>query len=138
MLLRRVLRRTLRPSFGQGVISLSSRPVWQPLPPPLSQSSVADDIQRAEQFVMELGYPSEVAAGVVNTLQSADWGLPAGGVHACVERLAGRWEVGEDAGLKALAMAVQREVAERCGREAVSFVIQPANGPPFECVRRLS
>ena len=72
-----------------------------------------------------LGYSSEVAAGVVKTLQAPEWGLQPGGFRPFVERLAGRWEVGEDAGLKGLAMAVEREVAQRSGR-----AVMPAQPEP--------
>ena len=51
-----------------------------------------------------------------------------------VTGLAGRWEVGEDAGLVALAKAVEREVATTSGKQLVRVWITPPNGEhPFVC-----
>ncbi|KAL3896135.1 MAG: hypothetical protein SGPRY_013339 [Prymnesium sp.] len=47
--------------------------------------------------------------------------------------LAGAWEVGDDAGLKALAQAVEREQLEAAGAQRVDFHVQPARGKPFAC-----
>merc|ERR1719387_1166885 len=49
--------------------------------------------------------------------------------------MAGRPEVGEDAGLEALAKSVEQELAKTAGKKTVSFTVTPPRGQePFECV----
>ena len=53
-----------------------------------------------------------------------------------VKALAGAWEVGADAGLDALAKAVERELARSQGKQVVRFYVREARGAdakPFEC-----
>ncbi|KAL1524821.1 hypothetical protein AB1Y20_019701 [Prymnesium parvum] len=95
--------------------------------------SAADDVQRARDFLRELGYSSEVSDGVLKALESPDWGLQPGQTHALVVKLAGPWEIGGDAGLKGLAKAVEREQLERAGTHMVSFRVHPSSGAPFKC-----
>ena len=91
-----------------------------------------DDLQQARDFMQTLGYSPEVTTGVLKNLESPDWGLQPGQVHGFVVKLAGAWEIGADAGLGALAQAVERELAERAGTAIVSFRVQPGNGAQFE------
>ena len=114
------------------------RTKWTPPPLPGAQKvgaavDEAADRDAARRFVMERGYLPEVADAVVAALAAPEWGAGPGGLLALATRLAGRWEVGEDAGLGSLAGAVEREVAEASGRQRVSFKVTPVRGTTFTC-----
>ena len=51
-----------------------------------------------------------MALGILKELHT-NWGIAPGEEMVMVKALAGAWEVGEDAGLGALAKAVERELA---------------------------
>ena len=127
---RRVPLALLRPS-------LLPRPrrVWTPGPLPGASSSALDaaaDAARAEAFVRERGYSEEVSRGVIKALSAPDWG--GASPLALATRMAGAWEVGEDAGLRDLAMSVERELAKNAGRSLVAFAVTPARGgEPISC-----
>ena len=88
----------------------------------------------AVDFVVERGYPPEVARGVVEALMAPGSGITAGTVLAMVRRMAGRYEIGEDAGLEAMAKAVEQEIARTAGRAAVAFTVRTHGGrASFEC-----
>ena len=111
---------------------------WTPPPLPGAQQTPAaitpaGDRAAAVQFVQERGYTPELASAVVDALAKPEWGAGVGGLFALSTRLAGRWEVGEDAGLHALAKAVEREMAEAAGREVVMFRVVPPRGEAFSC-----
>ena len=92
------------------------------------------DAAEARAFIEARGFEPTVARAVVENLLGPDWGTPAGGVMRMAKQLAGRWEVGEDAGLVALAKAVEREMAETTGKAPVSIVVHPPRGEiPFVC-----
>ena len=92
------------------------------------------DAAAARAFIEARGFEPAVARAVVQNLLGPDWDTPKGGVMRMVERLAGRWEVGEDAGLVALAKAVEREMAETTGKALVSILVHPPRGEaPFVC-----
>ncbi|CAJ1371533.1 unnamed protein product [Effrenium voratum] len=93
-----------------------------------------EDVARAHAFVLERGYSPRVADGIVDALRSPGTGIHAGQVFAAVQGLAGRWEVGEDAGLQALAKSVEQELSEQEGKTMVRFRVQPPDqGEAFEC-----
>jgi len=92
------------------------------------------DKDAARSFIVERGYTAEVAQGVVEALAAPSSGIPAGMMLTTVKSLAGRWEVGEDAGLEALAKSVELEFAKKVGKQMVQFFVHPPNGAePFAC-----
>ena len=100
----------------------------QPLDP------AADRLQAITFVQARSGQATATAAAVVDALAKPEWGASgAGGLLALATRLAGRWEVGEDAGLASLVAAVERDLATRAGRELVRFTVLPARGQPFAC-----
>ena len=86
------------------------------------------DEQAARAFVQQRGFSEDVARGVLQQLSAPDWGVRDGGLLEMVRRMAGRFEVGEDAGLVALAKAVEREQAAHSGKQKVRFWVQPPRG----------
>lgn len=77
----------------------------------------------------------QVAEGVLKELHR-NWGVAPGGEMQMVTALAGAWEVGADAGLAALANAVERELAVAEDRPVVKFYVNPPGGhavPPIAC-----
>ena len=88
----------------------------------------------AIDFVVARGYEPAVARGVVEALMAPGSGITAGTVLAMVQRMAGRYEIGEDAGLEAMARAVEQEIARTAGRAAVAFTVRTHGGrASFEC-----
>ena len=98
------------------------RAVWTPtLPPgmaapPSGPVDAAADRAAALAFIEERGYPPATAAAVLTELSKPDWGASAGGLLPLAKRLAGAYEVGDDAGLRALAVAVEKEFAAAAGK----------------------
>eukprot|EP01079_Euglenida_sp_SAG-EU17-18_P005746 gene5746-5680_t len=90
-----------------------------------ASASVKDE---ACKFVQERGYSPDVAATVVDSLLAPSSGVGASQVMPMLQQLAGRYEVGEDAGLKALADAVARELALAAGKATVRFSVKVPNG----------
>ena len=80
---------------------------------------------KAVTFIITVGYEAEVAKGVVNALQES--GLSGEALLATARQLAGRWEVGEDEGLEALAASVKMTLQRTEGKEMVSLKIVPPN-----------
>lgn len=116
----------------------SVRHIWKPTLPSGSsaQASHSPEEDRAEAiaFIQERGYSAKLAESIVAQLSGPDWGAASsGGVLALATRLAGAWEIGEDAGLKPLAVAVERDLAVNEGRQLVTFHVQPARGAAFAC-----
>lgn len=61
------------------------------------------------------------------------WAVQPGHLLKTAQKLAGRWEVGEDAGLASLAAAVEREIAPEIGKSKVSVLVFPSSGErPFQ------
>jgi len=101
---------------------------------PSGGSSSGGDPDMARDFVVQRGIHPEVAKAVIKELSSPDWGVPPGGLLAMVTRMAGRYEVGEDAGLNSLAQACEREMSASLGKQLVRFWVTPNNGEgAFEC-----
>lgn len=80
---------------------------------------------KAVTFIITVGYEAEVAKGVVKALQES--GLSGEALLATARQLAGRWEVGEDEGLEALAASVKMTLQRTEGKEMVSLKIVPPN-----------
>ncbi len=99
------------------------------------RSDADGDAEAAVAFMVEIGYREAVADGLVRALRQPGSGVPRGGVLAMVKSMAGRWEVGLDAGLEALARAVEVEVAEHEGKGKVKFwvVVPHMGGHRFQC-----
>ena len=85
--------------------------------------------EAAFQFVRDRGYDEATSRGIVESLENPSSGISRGGLLPFVTTLAGRWEVGDDDGLAALALAVSRELAERGDRKRVSVVVRPPRWP---------
>ena len=120
---------------------------WVPsLPPGMAAPSQqaldpAADRATAAAFIVERGYEPVLADAIVAALSKPEWGAAAaGGINALATRLAGRWEVGEDAGLHSLAKAVERELAATTGKAVVRFKVMPPRGEAFavECIEGMT
>ena len=74
-------------------------------------------------FVVSVGYEREVAVGVVDALKQS--GLSGEALLAAVRQLAGRWEVGEDEGLEALAASVKQDLASKRGQKVTLTIVPP-------------
>eukprot|EP00929_Paragymnodinium_shiwhaense_P011106 TRINITY_DN11644_c0_g1_i2.p1 TRINITY_DN11644_c0_g1~~TRINITY_DN11644_c0_g1_i2.p1 ORF type:complete len:192 (-),score=40.19 TRINITY_DN11644_c0_g1_i2:516-1091(-) len=84
-------------------------------------------------MIPKLSTPT-VAAAVVAALAAPASGIPPGMLLTMVTQLAGRWEVGEDAGLEALAKSVEQELAEKSGKELIKFTVKlPGGGEALSC-----
>ena len=81
---------------------------------------------KAKNFVMQCGHHDpKVAQGVVDALKES--GLSGTALLSTVRTMAGRWEVGEDAGLEALVEAVTLTLARKEGRTPITIHCIPAN-----------
>lgn len=103
--------------------------------PSLRYFSAADSPEeQAVAFVEERGYSPELARGVVSALMDPTSGIPKTALLATVKTLAGRWEIGEDMGLAAIAQSVQAKLNETAGLAKVKFQVEvPHGGHVFEC-----
>eukprot|EP00933_Yihiella_yeosuensis_P055671 TRINITY_DN54529_c0_g1_i1.p1 TRINITY_DN54529_c0_g1~~TRINITY_DN54529_c0_g1_i1.p1 ORF type:complete len:260 (-),score=54.49 TRINITY_DN54529_c0_g1_i1:20-799(-) len=92
------------------------------------------DKEKAVAFVIERGYSPEVAKAVVAALAAPDSGIPPGMLLTMVTQMAGRWEVGEDAGLEALVKSVEQEMQAAAGKKIIRFkVLPPRSKQSFDC-----
>ena len=78
---------------------------------------------KAVTFIVSIGYERPVAQGVVKALQES--GVTGEALLAMVRQLAGRWEVGEDEGLEALAASVKQDMAAKVGQKVTITVVPP-------------
>ena len=87
----------------------------------------------ALRFLKEIGYADDVSDGIVRALKGS--GIPDSSLAGMIRSMAGRWEVGHDAGLQDLARAVEVDLAQTRGKVAVKFhvVVPHAGGRVFEC-----
>eukprot|EP00239_Pterosperma_sp_CCMP1384_P010188 CAMPEP_0197864076 /NCGR_PEP_ID=MMETSP1438-20131217/42009_1 /TAXON_ID=1461541 /ORGANISM="Pterosperma sp., Strain CCMP1384" /LENGTH=283 /DNA_ID=CAMNT_0043482183 /DNA_START=381 /DNA_END=1232 /DNA_ORIENTATION=+ len=93
-------------------------------PTPASAKTKQEEIEEdACVFIQDRGYSREVAEGIVATLKAPGSGCAPSEVLSMVKLLAGRWEVGEDAGLAALALAVQNQRAQLEGKALVNLTV---------------
>lgn len=92
------------------------------------------DREAACAFIVERGYSPEVAAACVDVLSAPGSGVPQGGLLNIVKAMAGRPEVGEDAGLLTLLKSVEQDLAHMSGAHVVHFTVYPPKGvAPFKC-----
>jgi len=97
-------------------------------------SAAGSDREKAVAFVIERGYSAEIAEAIAAALLAPGSGVPDGMLLIMVTNMAGHWEIGEDAGLEALAKSVEQELAKRSGKSTVHFKVWPPGaGKPFEC-----
>lgn len=95
----------------------------RPLSTRLGTGGLSELEPTALVFLRERGYADNVAEGVLKEL-TTNWGVAVGSELPMVEKLAGAWEIGADAGLDSLAKAVERELARTEGKAVVRFVVQ--------------
>lgn len=82
--------------------------------------------QQTQSFLLSLGYSEEVSNGVIDALLQN--GIPHTSLLGMVKGLAGRYEVGEDAGLVALAASVKFELEKTVGKSKIKFWCLPSTG----------
>lgn len=81
---------------------------------------------KAKTFLIDqLGHDTAIAQGVIDALASS--GLSGTSLLSTVRSMAGRWEVGEDAGLEALVEAVMLDLARKEGRRPITLYCVPSN-----------
>ncbi|CAE8727938.1 unnamed protein product [Polarella glacialis] len=98
------------------------------------EKALAFVIERLLEQVVPPEDSEAVAAGVLDALSAPGSGLPAGMLLSVVTQMAGRWEVGEDAGLLSLAKSVEQELRASAGKLLVRFKVRPPRGgPAFDC-----
>jgi 2Fe-2S ferredoxin len=78
------------------------------------------------QFLLSLGYTEAVSSGIINALLQN--GIPPSSLFTMVKGLAGRYEVGEDGGLEALAASVKLELEKQEGKATVKIWCLPSTG----------
>ena len=117
-------------------------PIFRPLPSPhpqairsarvrvrgLSRSSAgsggsSSPEDKGRSFLVSIGHEGKVAEGVVKALKASGVSGPA--ILTTIRALAGRWEVGEDAGLEALVASVRQEISRNEGKAKVTFFCVP-------------
>jgi ferredoxin len=94
----------------------------------MARSSAPTDetpFDKAVTFIITVGYDSQLAHAMVKALQDA--GLSGEALLATARQMAGRWEVGEDAGLEALAATLKAEQSKQQGRAMVKVWVVPPN-----------
>lgn len=80
----------------------------------------------AIDFLAKIGYDDPIVAnGVVQALKES--GLSGAALLPMIQSLAGRWEVGEDAGLESLVEAVRINQLKKEGRARIRLWVIPAN-----------
>jgi ferredoxin len=91
-----------------------------------SSSSPSPEEQAAFDFLVKIGHDNPgIAQGVVDALKES--GLSGSTLLPMLKSLAGRWEVGEDAGLEPLVEAVRINLLKKEGRKQIRLLVIPAN-----------
>ncbi|KAL3915166.1 MAG: hypothetical protein SGILL_005776, partial [Bacillariaceae sp.] len=107
---------------------LSSTSVASPQQRAFSSSShgLLPPEEQAINFLVEIGHDDPgIAQGVVEALKGSGISGPA--LVSMVKAMAGRWEVGEDAGLEPLVEAVRVNLLKDEGRTRITLFVIPAN-----------
>lgn len=81
---------------------------------------------QTKSFLLSLGYSPAVSDGIIDALLQN--GIPPSSLMGMVKGLAGRYEVGEDGGLEALATSVELELEKEHGKSKVRVVCVPSTG----------
>lgn len=89
-------------------------------------SSSQSPTQQTNAFLLSLGYSNAVSKGIIDALVQN--GIPHSSLLGMVKGLAGRYEVGEDAGLEALAASVKNELESEQGKEKLKVWFLPSTG----------
>ena len=89
-------------------------------------SSTKSPTQQTEAFLLSLGYSNAISKGIIDALIQN--GIPHSSLLSMVKGLAGRYEVGEDAGLEALAASVKKELENEQGKEKLKVWFLPSTG----------
>ncbi len=89
-------------------------------------SSAQSPTQQTNAFLLSLGYSNAVSKGIIDALIQN--GIPHSSLFGMVKGLAGRYEVGEDAGLEALAASVKNELESEQGKEKLKVWFLPSTG----------
>jgi 2Fe-2S ferredoxin len=91
-----------------------------------SSSQSPSPEEEAIQFLIKIGHDDKnIAQGVVKALKES--GMSGTALLGMLKSLAGRWEVGEDAGLEALVEAVRLNQLKQDGRKEITLWVVPAN-----------
>jgi ferredoxin len=91
-----------------------------------STSSPSPEEQNAIDFLIKIGHDQpNIAQSVVEALKQS--GLSGAALLPMVKSMAGRWEVGEDAGLESLIEAIRVNQLKEEGRTKIKLLVIPAN-----------
>ncbi|KAG7341601.1 2Fe-2S ferredoxin [Nitzschia inconspicua] len=89
-------------------------------------SASPNEDQEAMDFLVKIGHDDpNIARGVITALKEA--GVSGSALLPMIKALAGRWEVGEDAGLEDLVEAVRVNQLKQEGRTQIQLLVIPAN-----------
>jgi len=92
-----------------------------------SHNSTPNPKEETQSFLQNtLRYPPTISNGIISALLSN--GIPPSSLLSMVKSLAGRYEVGEDGGLVALAASVKKELEEKEGKARVKIWCLPSVG----------
>ena len=80
---------------------------------------------KARNLVIQIGHDKDVAEGVVKALKQS--GMSGTSLLSMVRSMAGRWEVGEDAGLEALVESVKLQMAREQGKKPITLYVVPGS-----------
>lgn len=89
-------------------------------------SSAQSPTQQTKAFLLSLGYSNAISKGIIDALVQN--GIPHSSLLGMVKGLAGRYEVGEDAGLEALAASVKKELENEQGKAKLKVWFLPSTG----------
>lgn len=93
---------------------------------PSTTTMTTSPMEQTRSFLLTLGYTKEVSQGIINALVQN--GISPNMLFGMVKNLAGRYEIGEDAGLDALADSVKAEQLTKHGMKKVRVVCLPSIG----------
>ena len=106
--------------------NLNSTTSFQRLLSTSDLSTPTSPMEQTQSFLLSLGYTKEVSQGIINALLQN--GISPNMLFGMVKTLAGRYEIGEDAGLDALADSVKAEQLTKHGMKKVRIVCLPSTG----------
>mmetsp|Transcript_24916 Transcript_24916/g.39263 ORF Transcript_24916/g.39263 Transcript_24916/m.39263 type:complete len:391 (-) Transcript_24916:239-1411(-) len=140
----------IQPLMTYPTTSIPSRPIIISIPPPRRSTisyrrqrfstsntneknntttktkSKATPAEQTKSFLTSINYTPATSEGIINALLQN--GIPPSSLLRMVKGLAGRYEVGEDAGLEALATSVELELDKERGKRTVKIRCLPSTG----------